>query len=209
MGSLFLATSSYQPEASANEITNLCKLLEYLATEASKHPDLLVLAHHFRSLELVVENDGLAAPEQVEHLYKDFTTDWQHGAANWRVYLEGRPLIFAWKSPYDGVIQDQLVVLPKDFDPKISYPLFFELHAISPHDSPKMVMTYAAMSRGIGNAAQRREGVYVYPWNRGLTEYHGVGLIGLQECLESVDALLNTDSKRQYLFGFSMGGGGT
>jgi hypothetical protein len=190
-------------------VDNCAALFDLLARQAALHQQLQLLAHHFRSLALLVSADGPQCPEGVKKLYQAYTADWGHGPTDWQSYLDGRPLIFAWRSPYDGTPMLASVVLPKGYTTDASFPLYFELHASSPGDGPAMRLTLAGVDHAQGDAGKRRDGFHVYPWNRGLTEYHNAGEFGLQECLDQVDQYLDTDPARQYLFGFSMGGGGT
>jgi predicted esterase len=195
------------PHQSVRE--NTAGLFNYLADQASAHPELLLLAHHFRSMALIVSSDGASTPAVVDQIYDDYTSNWQTGPVNWSSYLNGRPLIFAWKRPYDGNVGVEYVMLPKSYDPNVAYPLYFELHAVSPGDSPAQVMYFASVTTPRGNAGIRRDGFHVYPWAGGLTEYHGVAIVDVNQALQQVDKYLNTDPARQYLYGFSMGGGGT
>ena len=200
---------AWEPDRQKSVQADLQSMLLYLADEAEERRDLRLLATHFRSLEMVVDAYGESSPEIVEKLHEEFLADWENGPASWQAYMEGRPLYLAWKSPYDGAVTVTLVVLPKEWNPEQYYPLYFELHGAGgrkPLDTS--TMKFIGRSEGIGLASYRREGFHVYPLNRVLTEYHGVGELDLWECLDMVDRYLNTDPARQYVFGFSMGGGG-
>lgn len=201
----------YVPDARLGDLGNLSRLLGGLEREAAKRPDLLLLAKHFRSLKLVIDRNGDANLDAVAKCYAAFMVDWTNGPASWQAYLDGRPLLLAWESPVDGEVQSQLVVLPERFDLGKAYPLYVELHARSPRDSRLEVLKFSLVSKSVGNAGYPpfRDGIYTYPWGRGVSEYHGIGIASLDEALDEIDAHFNTDPARQYLFGFSMGGGGT
>lgn len=205
-----------------NRQQNLADLLGFLHQEALRHDELLLLARHFGSLELLVREHGaaggqipvkdaapLTSADLVDRIYEALTADWEHGAASWQAYLDGRPMMFAWRSPYDGNISVEAVTLPKDYRPGVAYPLYFELHAISPSNKPIEVLRFASGKGPYSNASLNRPGLHVYPWARGLTEYHQAGQLDLWEGLALIDATIPTDPARQYLYGFSMGAGGT
>ena len=63
--------------------------------------------------------------------------------------------------------------------------------------------------KGVTNQGYRKEGLFIYPWGRGDKWYREQAETDIFECLEHFDNLFKTDPSRQYLYGFSMGGGGT
>ncbi len=185
-------------------------LFDLLASGAALHPQLLLLAHHFRSLALLAAADGPLSPARAKTLYLECTP--RIGAT---ARPTGSPTVMAVRSSSRGALP---TTAPRCSAPwscpgtsaaGVSYPLYFELHASSPGDGPAMRLGLATIDHAQGDAGKRRDGFHVYPWNRGLTEYHNAGEFGLEECLGQVDQYLDTDPARQYLFGFSMGGGGT
>ncbi len=203
---------AFAPDPNLAERHNLAAMLDYLAGQAGKHDDLKLLGHHFRSCALVVRECGASDPDEVHALYQSYMADWGAGPADWKTYLAGRPLIFAWKDATDGQVGVTTVTLPKAFEPDRAYPLFFELHGgggNAPID--KQTMHYLLLEHGVGAARSNahREGIHVYPLARGTAEYSGGAKRDLDSCLREVDRFLVTDPARQHMFGFSMGGGGT
>ena len=65
------------------------------------------------------------------------------------------------------------------------------------------------MLNEVTSQGYRKEGLYVYPWGRGDKGYRGIAEKDIFEVLADFDKMFKTDRKRQYLYGFSMGGGGT
>ena len=201
----------WEPDPAEEVQADLQGMLLCLAREAEERGHIELLAAHFRSLELVVDAYGKTSPQIVKQIRKEFVSDWQDGPVSWEVYLNGRPLFLAWESPYDGVVSVTLVTLPKDWDPDRHYPLYFELHGGGMRTVGRLgetTMEFINRSKGIGLASHRRDGFHVYPFNRGLTGYADDGEVDLWECLAMVDRYLLTDPRRQYLYGFSLGGTG-
>ena len=61
---------------------------------------------------------------------------------------------------------------------------------------------------GVTSQGYRKEGLFILPWGRGDKEYRDTAETDIWEVLKDFDAMFETDKKRQYLYGFSMGGGG-
>lgn len=202
---------AWQPDSDENTRVDLQNMLLYLAVTAEKQDGMALLAAHFRSVALVVDACGAKAPQVVKKLRESYLADWGAGPLDWQSYLQGRPLMLAWRSPYDGVVSVTLVVLPKGWDPDKHWPLYFELHGGGRRTVGRLAetsMEFVNRDKGVGLASFRRDGLHVYPFNRGLTGYVGVGEIDLWECLAVVDRHFLTDPRRQYVYGFSLGGGG-
>ena len=137
-------------------------------------------------------------------------------AGQWEAYLKGRRnLIFTYSSPHDRSVQYYQFSLPRDWNPEKTYPLFFELHgATDPNplaipswqlgpiakNAERTTQTFAAIQ---GN------GYWCEPFGRGNLRYRGVAEIDVWEAYDDVHRRFKIDPDRRYLYGFSMGGGGT
>lgn len=203
---------AWTPDAGRKACRDLQDMFTYLADEALARGKPEIFAAHFRSMALVLDAYGERAHEEVAALRDLYLTDWENGPTQWKAYVEGdnrRPLYLAWTSPYDRTVSVTLVVLPKDWDPAKSYPLYFELHGKGrPTPLPNRTLRFVGRETGIGLASYWNEGFHVYPLNRD-GAYIGTGELDLWECLDVVDRHLRTDPRRQYLFGFSLGACGT
>ncbi len=144
----------------------------------------------------------------------------QHDAGDWEAYLDGRrTLVLAYVSPHDRSLQFYHFGLPRDWDPDRAYPLFFELHGAG-NDNPA---SSVAFSTGIDAsapqlhgytspktfAAIQRNGYWCMPFGRGNLGYRGIAETDIFEAYDDVHANFKIDEDRRYLYGFSMGGGGT
>lgn len=207
----------------------LFRLLEQIDSrlEASPHPLFTRHLQSIRSLVLTewarlglyLENNPLMAGRTLERI-RGIELGLQGDSGTWEAYLDGRrSLVMAYPSPHDSTLQYYMLNLPRDWDPEKTYPLFFELHgagddnpisllagrlALDPeapqlhgYDSPK---TFAEI---------QRNGYHVHPWGRGNLGYRGIAEIDILEAYDHAHRLLKIDENRRYLYGFSMGGGGT
>lgn len=141
-------------------------------------------------------------------------------SANWLSYTEnGLPLFMSYISPRDNTLQWYAMVLPKNWNADTAYPMFFELHgAGNPH-----YLNHASTQLGISGGGSgllgyersatyamiERKGVHVYPFGRGNTGYRDIGETDIWEAYYDVHKTVKIDADRRYLYGFSMGGGGT
>jgi len=203
-------------------IDRLTRRLLALAEEAEP----ALFAHHLRSVAAVVkaewnravavavagETPAVAADDlaRIRPMLEGFAGD----AAAWESYLNGeRPLILSWVSPHDRTLQFCQVFLPRGWEPERAYPLFLELHGagdanplgmvarrFGPEPSPDAERTIAMI---------RRDGYAVMPWGRGNSGYTGVGEVDVWEAVAEVEQWFELDEDRRYLYGFSMGAGGT
>lgn len=144
----------------------------------------------------------------------------QPGVGDWESYASGRrDLYCGYVSRQDRTFQFYVLTLPHGWDRARSYPLFVELHGAG-NDNP-LADVAARLGPPGGNLDLRGyEGVqsyaqtdgggyYVMPFGRGNLGYRGVGEMDVWEAYEDVHRLFAIDRDRRYLFGFSMGGGGT
>lgn len=176
-----------------------------------------LLKKHFQSIDLLtmdtthgvkISEDDIKEANQVIKFFKS-------DGVKWETYVIGpRPLIMSFISPTDGKISYYKLFLPKNFDEKHdNYPLYFELHGSGggKNNNPRrqVFMSLKPEVQGVTSQGYRKEGFLVYPWGRGDRGYRDIAETDVFEVLNHFDNMFKTDAKRQYIFGFSMGGGGT
>jgi hypothetical protein len=210
----------------------LCDRLDQLISQAG-HPLFL---RHLRSVKAMVQaewsratlykktNPALAREtlDYLQNLLAGFNGD----SANWQSYLnDGLPLFMAYISPRDGTLQWYTLTLPQGWDPtkarddQPAFPLYFELHgAGNPH-----YLNNAAGQLGKGHTGSgllgyerpqtyaqiARKGYHVLPFGRGNSGYRDIGETDVWEAYDDAGKTVKIDPDRRYLYGFSMGGGGT
>jgi predicted esterase len=109
--------------------------------------------------------------------------------------------------------------LPKNWDINKKYPLFMELHGsgnentlatlssqLSPSASALDLKGYTSTKSYM---QQQGIGYHVAPFGRGNTRYIDIGEIDVFESYKDAHDNFKIDEDRRYLYGFSMGGGGT
>jgi len=139
----------------------------------------------------------------------------QNEGADWETYVNGpRPLMMSFKSPTDGRYSYYWLFVPRDFNKKKKdYPFYMELHGSGggSNDNPRKMLYHPLQSEvaGVTSQGYRKEGLYIYPWGRGDKGYRDIAETDIFEVLADFDKMFKTDPTRQYLYGFSMGGGGT
>jgi predicted esterase len=205
----------------------LVKRLDDLIAPEDQHP---LFVRHLRSvralmiaewnnLALYRDTDprrALAVADETQAILAGFEAD----AGEWAAYLDGRrSLINAYLSRHDGSLQFYFYNLPRDWDPAKAYPLFFELHgAGSGHPigflAPRLSLgTRAPDLHGYTTpktyAEIERNGYWVHPFGRGNLGHRGIAETSLFEVYDQVHRDFTIDEDRRYLYGFSMGGGGT
>jgi putative esterase len=212
------------PEAVYQDVVNRCATL----ARKAEHP---LMARHLRSVQAVVqmewarltlyaEGDPLTTKATLGRLQK-----LQIGLAGtggkWQTYLDGkRELVISFLSRRDQTVQYYHLGLPKDWDPDKAYPLFLELHGagdanplngIAAHvgGDEGSTPTLAGYTAPITYAGLQRNGYHLMPFGRGNTGYRDIGETDVWEALADFDRNFKTDPDRRYLYGFSMGGGGT
>ena len=204
-------------------------VVDRLASEVAKAKPPL-LARHLQSVQALVQvewarlllyrpSDPLVANLTLGRL-QDILAGLQDNAAQWQTYLDGkRELILAYLSRRDQTLQYYQIGLPKDWDPAKEYPLFVELHGAGDANPLNGVAAQiggkqnapnlAGYSAPITFAGLQRRGYHVQPFGRGNTGYRDIGETDVWEALADFDRSFKTDPNRRYLYGFSMGGGGT
>ncbi len=201
-------------------------LINELITKA-KEPLFL---RHLRSVKAMVQTEwaratvykksNTALSNETLKYIRNLTNGFSGKAANWTSYTEdGLPLFMSYISPRDGTLQWYAMTLPKNWDNAKAYPMFFELHgAGNPHylnhissqlGKDAGVSGLMGYERSITFAMVQRNGVHIYPFGRGNTGYRDIGETDITEAYNDAQKTVKIDVNHRYLYGFSMGGGGT
>ena len=198
---------------SPSDTSKLVALLESLAAK-EKNP---LLKRHFESVALMADDQSHGfsyGPKNIEAAAGALNF-FQNEGAKWGTYANGpRPLMMAFKSPTDNKNSFYWLFLPKDFDPnKKDYSFYLELHGSGGgHNDNPRVMLFDPLQpeiAGVTHQGYRKEGLFILPWGRGDKGYRDIAETDIFECLEDFDQQFKTDPRRQYLYGFSMGGSGS
>jgi hypothetical protein len=147
----------------------------------------------------------------LKNLYKTFGDSrivWKGNDTN--SYLERRrPLILSWTSPSDGAVSLAWLILPENWKPEKSYPLYVRLHGLNATYADRIeYMTYY-LKPDTYVLTTFNEAYVLLPWGRGNLWYEGIGGTDVFESINYLESILNVDTLRKYLVGFSMGGYGT
>ncbi len=193
------------------------------ALEPSAGPELF--RRHLRSVRAMLRveearagaNPDLAAPTLaiVNDLQRGFDAD----AADWKSYLDGRrSLLMAYVSRRDNTLAHYWLTLPKGYEPTKSFPLYFELHGAGDAHPLSWARGQLGLPEGTKAEDYKRptmvpmveaKGFHVYPFGRGNSGYEDIGETDVWEALADAERTVRLDPDRYYLYGFSMGGGGT
>ncbi|AIE87172.1 alpha/beta hydrolase [Fimbriimonas ginsengisoli] len=197
------------------------------AIEPTAQPNLF--RRHLRSVRaLLLTEEGRAAiycggandvsaqtTEIVSQLQRGFDAD----AGDWNSYLEGRrSLLMAYVSKRDNTVAHYWLTLPKSWQPEQAYPLYFELHGAGDPHPLGWAQGQLGLPEGVKAEEYKRPtmvpmverlGFHVYPFGRGNSGYTDIGETDVWEALADAEATVKLDPARYYLYGFSMGGGGT
>lgn len=112
----------------------------------------------------------------------------------------------AYRSPADGELVPFRVFVPEGFDPAKKYPLVIALHGAGGDENSFMDRYEGSYKRN----AQERGYIVVSVNGRGpYGGYRGDSAQDVTDVLDLVQAVYPIDTKRTYLTGHSMGGGGT
>jgi len=193
----------------------------------SPHP---LFTRHLASLRSVTMVEWgrvkLILDENTRHAEESlgFVESMLHGlngpAGRWENYRDGKlSMILSFVSRRDRTVQYYTLTLPKEWDVEKEYPLFVELHGAgnqNPLSGPAArlgfdegtspLMGYSSVR---GYAASCGVAYHIEPFGRGNTGYRDIGAIDVWEAFDDVNSLFKINPDRRYLFGFSMGGGGT
>ena len=176
-----------------------------------------LLKRHFESVALITRdttNGFYLSKDDVESA-SEVLKFFQKEGANWDTYVNNaRPLMMAFKSPTDGKNSFYSLFIPREFDQsKTDYPFYLELHGSGggSNNNPRKMLFQPLQPeiKGVTSQGYRKEGLYVYPWGRGDRGYRDIAETDIVEVLADFEDMFKTDPNRQYLYGFSMGGGGT
>ena len=200
----------------ASDRTDIQQLVAYLRTLAASEKNPLLKRHFESVIQMRLDSTHGLRPDD-KHIKAAIGTlaFFQSEGAKWETYLQGtRPLIMAFKSKTDKKNSYYWLFLPNGYTrPKTKFPFYVELHGSGGGtNNPPWHMLYDYLQpKPAGATAQmsRREGFMVLPWGRGDKGYRDIAETDIFECLQDFDSQFKTDPKRQYLYGFSMGGGGT
>lgn len=192
------------------------KLVKLMNNLAAKETNPL-LKRHFESMALFATDTthGFQVTEENMKDASQVLRFFENEGSKWETYVnEPRPLIMSFKSPTDGKYSFYKLFLPKDFRTnKADYPFYIELHGYSGgrNDNPRrqVFMSLKPEILGVTSQGYRKEGLFVQPWGRGDKWYRGIAETDIYEVLDNFDKTFKTDPTRQYLYGFSMGGGGS
>ena len=200
--------------------------LDSLIAQPENHP---LFNRHLRSVKAIVMSEWgrletyrenservLNFVEKVQNMYEAFQAD----AGEWEAYLDGRrSLVMAYTSPHDGTLQFYNFCLPDNWDPDKAYPLFFELHGGGGNPSAMRISNRLSLEGAKSDlsgysapktyAEIQRNGYWVHPYGRGNLGHQGIAEITMFEAYEDAHKHFKIDPTRRYLYGFSMGGGGT
>ncbi len=232
-GGAALAEAVLKPSLPGRVIADAVRRLDDLL-RAAEHPLFL---RHLASVKALVESEWArarlvsAANATQAAEVRDFAARilaGLHGAAGrWESYWrDGMPLRLCFASPLDGTLQGYALTLPKGWDPakgreaQDAYPLYVELHgaghpnplsalATFLENDPARALDAAGYGPGRTYAMEARRGYHVMPHGRGNLGYVGPGEADVWEALADFGRGFRYDGDRQYLYGFSMGGGGT
>ncbi len=191
------------------------KLVAYLNELAAKESNPLLKAHFESVARFTTDTThGFEITEENMEEASRVLQFFENEGSQWETYVNGsRPLIIAFKSPTDGKYSYYNLFLPEDFDPeKTDYPFYMELHGSGggSNDNPRnqLFMSLQPEIKGVTLQGYRKEGLFIYPWGRGDKWYRGIAEADIHEALADFDGRFTTDPRKQYIYGFSMGGGG-
>ena len=200
-----------------NSSTDSAALVSYLEELISKEEQPL-LKKHFESLLLMTSDKthGYAFTEKNAKAAANVLEFLKSEGHLWETYVQKpRPLIMAFTSPTDNKNSYYWLFLPKSYDPKgkKKYPFYIELHGSGggTNNNPREMLYLPLQPKidGVTSQGYRKEGIFILPWGRGDKGYRDTAETDIWECIADVDRQFKTDKKRQYMYGFSMGGGGT
>jgi alpha-L-rhamnosidase len=199
--------------ANAADTIKLASLLQSLAAKEKNS----LLKKHFESVALMMQDR--THPFSFTKNNIEFASGalnfFQNEGSQWETYVNGpRPLMMSFTSPTDKKNSFYWLFLPKGFDPsKKDYPFYMELHGSGggTNNNPRQMLLHPLQPEvaGVTNQGYRKEGLFILPWGRADKSYRDTAETDIWEVMKDFDAMFETDKKRQYLYGFSMGGAGT
>ena len=187
--------------------------LKSLLNSLSANSDNALFRHHCLSIIKVIEAEQVISSYKLsflEQIYTSFSNPKvEFNLSNIGSYLvRRRPLIISWVSPKDGITSVAWLLLPKNWDPGQTYPLYIVLHGMGNQYNEKIEYMALNLIPDAQMWESFEDGYLLFPWGRGNTMYQDTGETDVLESVEALDSLVKIDDKRIYLTGFSMGGFG-
>ncbi len=192
----------------------LVKLMNALAAK-EKNP---LMKRHFESIARFTKDTthGFDISDEDIESASMALNFFKNGGTEWETYEDGpRPLMMSFKSPTDGKYSYYWLFVPRDFNPKKTrqLPFYIELHGSGGdrNNNPRRMLYHPLQPEiaGVTNMGYRKDGLFILPWGRGDKFYRDLAETDILEVLADFDKMYKTDPKRQYMYGFSMGGNGT
>ena len=185
--------------------------------EGEQYSKDLVFKESLPSLEIRLEWIKKFIDEAPPFADTAFLKEWYEEMETLRKNVdEGKPALFppgtigrlAHRSNIDDTLQPYSVVIPPDYDPKDSFPLFVTLHG-SGVDERNLIMGMARVHYMPAPKRRWANFIILAPKARGLSDWY-LGNSGKEviECIEHIKKLYNIDERNIILDGFSMGGYG-
>jgi predicted esterase len=103
------------------------------------------------------------------------------------------------KSSKDGTMQPVAVYVPASYSPGRPAPLVVFLHGYPQSETQLIAPEF------IANLAERTGTIVVAPYGRGYMDFHG-STSDVYDALDAATKAFDTDSRKRYLAGYSMGG---
>ena len=187
--------------------------LKSLLNSLSANSDNALFRHHCLSIIKVIETEQVINSYKLsflEQIYTSFSNpNVEFNLSNIGSYLvRRRPLIISWVSPKDGITSVAWLLLPRNWDPGQTYPLYIVLHGMGNQYNEKIEYMALNLVPGAQMWESFEDGYLLFPWGRGNTMYQDKGETDVLESVEALDSLVKIDDRRIYLTGFSMGGFG-
>jgi predicted peptidase len=185
-----------------------------LLLQLSNNSNNIYFQDHCKSILLVIDMiPQLSTTETslLNKMYKTFVdTTVQGNACKIESYTQRqRPFIVSWKSPTDGATTLAWLILPENWSPEKSYPLYVRLHGYADvYSNPIEYMLYYFYPESLMNVTFEN-GYTLLPWSRGNNWFAGTGETDIWESISLIESKMKIDQTRKYLVGFSMGGYGT
>jgi pimeloyl-ACP methyl ester carboxylesterase len=107
-----------------------------------------------------------------------------------------RPFILSWTSPTDSVVSLGWLLLPENWDPEQTYPLYISLHGLySPYENPIEYMV-RYLSPGLVIEKSFENGYTFFPWGRGNKWYEGISETDVWEGINIVESSVKINPKK-------------
>ncbi|MGE5805353.1 MAG: T9SS type A sorting domain-containing protein [Ignavibacteria bacterium] len=187
-------------------------LLSDLMNELSLNSSNEYFKNHCVSILQVIESYPITAYEEsfLKQLYIAFSdTGVLWNASELTSYLERkRPFIISWISPADGAVSLAWILLPENWNPEQTYPLYVTLHGLyAPYGNPIEYMArYLSPEPIIDKSFE--DGYSIFPWGRGNLWYEGISETDVWESIIEIEKWFEINQSKKFLVGHSMGGYG-